>query len=136
MSEAVDLIIHARWIIPVEPANTTLEHHALAIRHGRIVAVLPEREARERFSARREVILDRHVLMPGLVNRWFPGRLAGAMGLYSAALMSGCGLAEREAGLRIHFCESVVIGNPAERLLAAVPKLVARLGACSYRKAR
>lgn len=68
MSEAVDLIIHARWIIPVEPANTTLEHHALAIRHGRIVAVLPEREARERFSARREVILDRHVLMPGLVN--------------------------------------------------------------------
>jgi 5-methylthioadenosine/S-adenosylhomocysteine deaminase len=68
MSEAVDLIIHARWIIPVEPANTTLEHHALAIRHGRIVAVLPEREARERFSASREVILDRHVLMPGLVN--------------------------------------------------------------------
>ncbi|MBF8661690.1 CynX/NimT family MFS transporter [Pseudomonas putida] len=32
-------------------------------------------------------------MMPGLVNRWFPGRLAGAMGLYSAALMSGGGLA-------------------------------------------
>ena len=32
-------------------------------------------------------------MMPGLVNRWFPGRLAGAMGLYSAALMTGGGLA-------------------------------------------
>ncbi|PWB31026.1 MFS transporter [Pseudomonas sp. SDI] len=32
-------------------------------------------------------------LMPGLVNRWFPKRLALAMGIYSAALMSGGGLA-------------------------------------------
>jgi len=32
-------------------------------------------------------------MMPGLVNRWFPHRLAGTMGLYSAALMSGGGLA-------------------------------------------
>ncbi|MCO7516265.1 cyanate transporter [Pseudomonas guariconensis] len=32
-------------------------------------------------------------MMPGLVNRWFPGRLAAAMGVYSAALMSGGGLA-------------------------------------------
>lgn len=32
-------------------------------------------------------------MMPGLVNRWFPRRLAAAMGLYSAALMSGGGLA-------------------------------------------
>ncbi|MDW9405433.1 MFS transporter, partial [Pseudomonas soli] len=32
-------------------------------------------------------------MMPGLVNRWFPNRLAASMGLYSAALMSGGGLA-------------------------------------------
>lgn len=32
-------------------------------------------------------------LMPGLVNRWFRQRLALAMGVYSAALMSGGGLA-------------------------------------------
>lgn len=32
-------------------------------------------------------------MMPDLVNRWFPGRLAAAMGVYSAALMSGGGLA-------------------------------------------
>ena len=29
---------------------------------------MPEHEARERFSATHEVLLDRHVLMPGLVN--------------------------------------------------------------------
>jgi CP family cyanate transporter-like MFS transporter len=32
-------------------------------------------------------------MMPGLVNRWFPTRLAATMGLYSAALMTGGGLA-------------------------------------------
>lgn len=32
-------------------------------------------------------------MMPGLVNRWFPQRLAASMGLYSAALMTGGGLA-------------------------------------------
>ena len=32
-------------------------------------------------------------LMPGLVNRWFARRLVLAMGVYSAALMSGGGLA-------------------------------------------
>lgn len=68
MTEAVDLLIRARWIIPVEPADTTLEHHAVAVHDGRIVAVMPEREARDRFSAARELSLDRHVLMPGLVN--------------------------------------------------------------------
>ncbi|MFJ2983463.1 MULTISPECIES: cyanate transporter [unclassified Pseudomonas] len=32
-------------------------------------------------------------MMPGLVNRWFASRLAATMGVYSAALMSGGGLA-------------------------------------------
>ena len=37
MTEAIDLLIRARWIIPVEPADAVLEHHALAVRDGRIV---------------------------------------------------------------------------------------------------
>ena len=68
MTEAIDLLIRARWIIPVEPADAVLEHHALAVRDGRIVALLPEREAVERYTAGREITLDRHALMPGLVN--------------------------------------------------------------------
>jgi 5-methylthioadenosine/S-adenosylhomocysteine deaminase len=68
MTEAVDLLIHARWIIPIEPANTTLEHHTVAVRNGMIVSILPDRQAREQFSAPRQISLDHHVLMPGLVN--------------------------------------------------------------------
>lgn len=43
-------------------------------------------------------------MMPGLVNRWFPSRLAATMGLYSAALMSGGGLAAvLGPGISAHF---------------------------------
>ncbi len=66
--ENVDLLIVPRWIIPVEPADVTLEGHAVAVRDGHIVAVLPEHEARERFRAADERRLDRHLLIPGLVN--------------------------------------------------------------------
>ena len=66
--EAVDALIHARWIVPVEPAGRVLEGHSLALRHGRIVALLPAAEARTRYSAAEEVELGSHVLIPGLVN--------------------------------------------------------------------
>lgn len=66
--EAVDSLIEARWIVPVEPAGLVLEHHALAIRAGRIVALLPQAEARERYCATHHLKLGQHVLLPGLVN--------------------------------------------------------------------
>ena len=65
---AVDWLIHARWIIPVEPTGTVLEHHALAVDGGRIVALLPSAEAGARFEPLREQRLDNHVLTPGLIN--------------------------------------------------------------------
>jgi len=68
MTEALDLLIRARWILPVEPAGSVLTDHAVAIRNGRIVAVLPQREAAARFAPARETVLDRHILLPGLVN--------------------------------------------------------------------
>ncbi|MDY0073368.1 MAG: TRZ/ATZ family hydrolase [Thauera sp.] len=68
MRHAIDLLIVARWIIPVEPATLTLEDHAVAVDQGRIVAVLPAAEARSRFSARETVELPEHALIPGLVN--------------------------------------------------------------------
>jgi len=66
--EPLDTLIHARWIIPVEPAGRVLEHHALGVRDGRIVALVPSAEAPTRFAAQETVTLDRHVLVPGLVN--------------------------------------------------------------------
>ncbi|HEY1992539.1 MAG TPA: TRZ/ATZ family hydrolase [Gammaproteobacteria bacterium] len=64
----VETLVHARWIVPVDPADRVLEQHALAIAHGRIVAVLPSSEARSRFATVEEVSLPRHALIPGLVN--------------------------------------------------------------------
>jgi len=64
----VDTLIEARWIIPIEPANTLLHDHSIAIDGGRIVAILPTSEARQRFVAQNYHRLNDHVLMPGLVN--------------------------------------------------------------------
>jgi len=49
--EACDLLIEAGFVIPVEPHGVVLEHHAVAVRDGVIIAVLPIAE-RARASAR------------------------------------------------------------------------------------
>jgi 5-methylthioadenosine/S-adenosylhomocysteine deaminase len=66
--EDVDSLISARWVVPVEPAGTVLHDHAVAVRGGRIVAVLPAAQAGQRYAAAERVRLDEHALIPGLVN--------------------------------------------------------------------
>lgn len=66
--EQADTVLHARWIIPVEPDETVHEHHSLAIRDGRILALLPTAEARGRFRGEVELDLPDHALIPGLIN--------------------------------------------------------------------
>ena len=68
MNSPIDLLIEARWIIPVEPANIVLENHAVAIDKGRIVAILQQSDATLRFSPREIKRLPHHILIPGLVN--------------------------------------------------------------------
>ena len=65
---AIDLLIEARWTIPVAPSGRVLENHAIAIDHGRIVAVLPQNEASLRYAPRQTTRLPHHALIPGLVN--------------------------------------------------------------------
>lgn len=58
-----------RWIVPIEPAGTVLENHAIAVDHaGTIVAVLPVAEMRALYAAERETVLADHVVTPGLFN--------------------------------------------------------------------
>ena len=69
----IDTLINARWVVPVEPVNnrpenTVLEHHSLAINDGKILAILPTDNARNKYSAIDEHNLDSHILMPGLIN--------------------------------------------------------------------
>jgi len=63
----VDLVIHARYVVPVEPAGV-LERHALVVDGGRIVALAPSADVDAAYHARETVELASHVLMPGLVN--------------------------------------------------------------------
>jgi len=62
-----DLLLHARWVIPVLPKGLVLENHSIAIRDGGISAIVPRTEAHA-INARHEVDLNEHVLLPGLVN--------------------------------------------------------------------
>ncbi len=61
-------LIRARWVVPVEPAGAVLEDHVVAVRDGRIEALLPADAARQRFPERDVVELREHALIPGLVN--------------------------------------------------------------------
>lgn len=65
---AIDTLIHARWIVPVEPRGRLYEEHALAIEGGKIVAIAPRGEADEKFAPRETIHLPGHALIPGLIN--------------------------------------------------------------------
>jgi 5-methylthioadenosine/S-adenosylhomocysteine deaminase len=66
--QTVDLLIEARWVVPVEPHNVVLEQRAVAVDADRIVAILPIAEARNTYAPRERVELGEHVLIPGLIN--------------------------------------------------------------------
>ncbi|MDH4106198.1 MAG: TRZ/ATZ family hydrolase [Gammaproteobacteria bacterium] len=66
--EPVDTLICARWVLPIEPDGAALQDHAVAIRAGRIVAVLPAPAAKARYAAAEIIDRPHHALLPGLVN--------------------------------------------------------------------
>ncbi len=61
-------LIHARWVIPVEPADRVLEHHCLRLKGDLIAEILPSAEARIRYPQLPATELPTHTLIPGLVN--------------------------------------------------------------------
>ena len=63
-----DLLIHAQWVLAVDDKDRQLAEHAVAVRDGRILAVLPFTEARQAIETDRVVDLPGHCLIPGLVN--------------------------------------------------------------------
>jgi len=64
----VDLIIHARWVVPIDAKQPVLEHHSVVIHEGHIVAVIPQDKAKKRYSATNEQNFVQHCIMPGLIN--------------------------------------------------------------------
>ena len=68
MPEKVDSLIHAKWIVPVEPRGQVLTDHSMAIGRGNILALGPSGDIRGRFTAAREFTLMDHAVIPGLIN--------------------------------------------------------------------
>jgi 5-methylthioadenosine/S-adenosylhomocysteine deaminase len=77
----VDTLIHSRWIAPVEPDERVLEHHTLVVDEGRIVDLLPDKEARATYRADTEHELAAHLLVPGFVNAHTHAAMALLRGL-------------------------------------------------------
>ncbi|WP_439105906.1 TRZ/ATZ family hydrolase [Congregibacter sp.] len=62
-----DFIIQPGWIIPMEPAETVLTEHAIAVENGQIKSVLANSELPGDLNIQR-VELPGHAVLPGLVN--------------------------------------------------------------------
>ena len=68
MKQHVSLIIEAAWVFPVVPRNTLLANHAVVIDADEIIDICPIAEVEGKYQASETIRLDKHVLMPGLIN--------------------------------------------------------------------
>lgn len=67
LPDRIDLLILPSWIVPVMPAGTVLQDHALAIHQGRIVGIITRAQAAGVHATERRELPGR-VLIPGLIN--------------------------------------------------------------------
>ena len=68
MKLTVSLIIEARWLYPIVPNNTLLEYQAVVIQSGKIIDICTITQASAQYEAKETVQLDKHILIPGLIN--------------------------------------------------------------------
>ena len=68
MMQTVDTLIHARWIIPIEPENAVFEHYSLVIHAEKILDLLPTEQAKLLYESEKVIDLKTHVLTAGFVN--------------------------------------------------------------------
>ncbi|SDF96448.1 Cytosine/adenosine deaminase [Onishia taeanensis] len=64
----VELVIEARWILPMSDGLPTLEDHAIAIDDGRLLGPWPIGEVAQHVRPARTLRLRHHALLPGLIN--------------------------------------------------------------------
>ncbi|MCK5889868.1 MAG: TRZ/ATZ family hydrolase [Methylococcales bacterium] len=64
----VDLVIQARWIIPVEPESVTYENYALVVHEGKIIDLLPNDVVLQKYQPTTLEAFSNQALLPGLIN--------------------------------------------------------------------
>lgn len=65
--QQVDLIIHARWVVPMRPdPRTVLSHHSIVIHRGKIISVEPTADLP--YTSTTELHRPQHAVIPGLIN--------------------------------------------------------------------
>jgi len=65
-SNTADLIIHAHWVIPVDGHSSPLKHHAVVIKQGKIIDIIPTND--NPYQCDEVIHRPEHILMPGLIN--------------------------------------------------------------------
>jgi len=65
--QTIDLIVEARWVLAMD-GTPVREHAAVAIDHGRIIAIGPAASLAGNFAPREHLRRPQHALLPGLVN--------------------------------------------------------------------
>ena len=64
----VDLIIQAKWFIPIVPRGQVLEDQAIIIKNKKIHDLCSIHDSESLFQAKQVIKLPDHAVIPGLVN--------------------------------------------------------------------
>jgi 5-methylthioadenosine/S-adenosylhomocysteine deaminase len=66
--DSADLIILGGTIVTMDDARRVIEHGAIAVAHGKIVAIGSRREIQARYSSRQTIDGSGRIVIPGLIN--------------------------------------------------------------------
>ena len=118
-----DLSIEARWIVPMTTRGRVLENHALVVRDGRILDLLPRADAAQRYGATVVIQRPSHLLMPGMVNAATHAAMSSFRGIrwdgQQAAFASRIAQLE-QLFLNPEFVHNGVLGAIAEMLRSGI----------------
>jgi len=68
MTQTIDTLIHASWVITVNDNNNILQNHSVAIKDGKIVDIFETSNPNQTYEAKAEFHLADHAIIPGLIN--------------------------------------------------------------------
>src|SRR5579862_1682978 len=67
MSGKIDFIVAEQYLITFEDTNRVLLDHAIVVSEGRILDILPKKEAANKYQASIQYY-ETHAILPGFIN--------------------------------------------------------------------